>query len=124
MAMKLSLEERRRVPRIPFETEMKYKILKGNMYDSEEYCGGKVKNISEYGMGIITDKELNEEDIIRINFLIGQKEYNIFCEVIWCKEISFSGNYEIGLEYSYINENDYNFLCSAVKTLRNMKKNN
>lgn len=121
--MKLSLEEIIRVPRIPFEAEMKYKILKGNMDYGEEYCDGKIKNISEYGIGIIIGKELNVEDIIRINFLIGQKEYNIFCEVIWCKEISFSSNYEIGLEYSYINESDYNFLCSAVKTLRNIKKN-
>ncbi len=121
--MKLSLTERRKVPRIPLDADMKFKVLKGkDITDDNEFENGKIKNISEYGIGIIINKFLEEEDIIRIIFTIGAKEFNIFSEVIWCKEIAFSGIYEAGLEFSYIKDEDYDFLCSAVKMLRNVGK--
>ncbi len=119
--MRLSLTERRKVPRIPFDAEMKFKVLKGNgVTNYDELENGRIKNISEYGIGVIINKFLEEEDIIRIIFSIGEKEFNIFSEVIWCKEIAFSGIYEAGLEFSYIKDEDYDFLCSAVKMLKNV----
>ncbi len=121
--MRLTISERRKVPRIPFESDMKFRILKGiGLNNEDEFEEGKIKNISEYGIGIIIKKSLKEEDIIRLVFNIGVKEFNVFAEVIWCREIAFSGIYEVGLEFSYIKDEDYDFLCSAVKILRSANK--
>lgn len=120
--MKLTISERRKVPRIPFESEMKFKVLKAKeLSENIEFESGMIKNISEYGIGIVVKKLLKEEDIIRLVFNIGPKEFNIFAEVIWCNEIAFSGIYEAGLEFNYIKDEDYDFLRSAIKMLRNME---
>jgi riboflavin synthase alpha subunit len=71
------VQERRRHQRKPLETKIKYTILM-------PYCAvGSTKDISEGGLCLTVDKELNKGFILRLEMETSEGKVNQLVKVMW-----------------------------------------
>ena len=117
--MKVSVAERRKAARVPVDFDVRYKVLRGKeMRENRGYMEVKAKNISQYGICILTPEELQEGDILHINFRVEDREIDAFSAVIWSDELK--DDYEAGLEFDFLSHYDAIFLIQYMKkTLEN-----
>jgi hypothetical protein len=116
--MKLSVSDRRLVPRVPIDFDIKYRILKGKRIeniDETGYRNAKASNVSIFGIAINTVDPLEEGDILHANFTIEGREIDAFCAVAWSEFSCEKKDYEVGLEFDFLGQYDCIYLIQFIK---------
>ena len=118
VAVRVSVAERRKAPRVPVDFEMKYRVLRGRSTDSKEsgsYRSVRVRNISQYGLAIAPKEALEEGDILHTNFTVDGREIDAFCAVVWSEFNINMQEFEVGLEFDFLGQYDAMFLVQFIK---------
>lgn len=102
--------ERRKFPRLPFDTGVDYKLLK---QEGDAFFSTASKNISVGGICIITYEPLNSGDILELKFSLPLADKFITAKgrVAWTGNLKIEGKnidavYEAGIEFISIDEKD------------------
>jgi len=87
--------ENRCFPRINVVAKVRYRVLGQNIKNE-----AKSKNISIGGICITSKRPIAKNGIVEITFIL-PNDMNIEARgrVVWCNEIPFSGEYEMGIEF-------------------------
>ncbi|MEI7640990.1 MAG: hypothetical protein WCJ46_05735 [bacterium] len=120
--------ERRNTSRVIVETMGKCKVLDGKREVSDAISDDNEKmqlvNINSRGMGMLLEKELTPESMIKVELLFTSgRAINAFCEVNWCKEIK-KPLYMAGLSFVVVKEDDVAYLNSFASETRIKNINN
>lgn len=113
----VAYSEKRIDPRAEINKEAKYKILSES--DGEINFGyeqAKAKNISKGGLCLEVGRKLTEGNVIRIELpsLGDEKNIKAFCEVQWCRKENSSDQYEAGLSFIALREDDVDYLVNFI----------
>jgi hypothetical protein len=115
----MTYSEKRVDIRADIDHEAKFKILS----ESDGLIGfgyepAKAKNISKGGLCLEVARKLTEGNVIRIELpsLGDNKTIKAFCEVQWCRKGSSENNFEAGLSFIALREDDINYLVEFVET--------
>lgn len=92
---------RRHSLRIPFNTRIKYGLIRNNIYKehSEPRLGGFVINLSHGGMAIEGLKALPPEALIRGNLFTGDNTYKFEGKVKW-SDMKANDKCKMGIEFT------------------------
>lgn len=114
--------ERRRHKRIDKKFKVNYKLIslpnevqniKAEAYKRE----AESANISVGGIQLISNYELQMEQIIRVEFVLEGKAEPVitFAEVRWCAKDINSNKYRTGIEFLVLKEEDKDFISKLVE---------
>ncbi len=110
--------ERRNDDRVELQNQAKFRII-GDISGeaiSFDYMKATAKNISKGGVCLVLSQKITEGNVIRVEIPIGEtKIIKAFCEVEWCKQQNANGNYEVGLRFIALKEDDAEFLDTYIK---------
>ena len=109
------LKERRKAQRIPMNKHVKYRVLRrnGEEVDQEQYTRALGHDICEFGIGITAYEKFNPGDIVRVDFVLEEREIHAICEVAWCGRIFLGDDmyqYSAGMEFACTTEDERLFL--------------
>jgi hypothetical protein len=117
-AVRVSVAERRKAPRVPVDFEVKYRVLRClNIGDIEggDYRVVRACNVSQYGIAIAAKEPLEEGDILHANFTVDGREVDAFCAVAWSEFNKNTREFETGLEFDFLGQYDAVFLLQFIK---------
>ena len=97
--------EKRKGPRFSSRIPMRYKKLERS---SQEFKGSLMRNISAGGarMTIYEFLPLNFRLVAEIPLISGLKPLQGVCRVAWVEKAAFSEQYDVGLEFLNLNQED------------------
>ncbi|MGD0566370.1 MAG: PilZ domain-containing protein [Candidatus Goldiibacteriota bacterium] len=113
----MAYTEKRVDTRADIDHEAKFKILsESDGAAGFGYESAKAKNISKGGLCLEVERKLIEGNVIRIELpsLGENKTIKAFCEVQWCRKGSADNNYEAGLSFIALREDDVNYLVDFI----------
>ena len=105
--------EKRKHPRLNLRIPMRYRKIQTNI---EELKGSLIKNISEGGMMINAYEflSLNSRLVMEIPLVSGIKSLEGTCRVAWIKKAGFSEQYDAGVEFTHLNQEDKNRISKFI----------
>jgi c-di-GMP-binding flagellar brake protein YcgR len=116
--------EKRIDNRAEISAQARYKILSDSEgTTSYDYENGLTKNISKSGVCLTVEHKLSEGSVIRVEIpsfdfdIETESEKKIikaFCEVQWCSKPKDQNNYEVGLSFIALKEEDLDYLNNVV----------
>lgn len=115
----MSYLEKRVDERIDVATIAKFKILSdadGGV--SNGYEQGATRNISKGGLCIQVNRKLTEGNVIRVEIPTpedAQRTIKAFCEVQWCVKNGNNADFEAGLSFIALKEEDIDYLETLVQ---------
>jgi len=115
----MDMEERRRFPRLPFNTKVEYKVL-----DQEEarFFTTVTKDISIGGICIRLLEKFQPGTILKLNFSIPGLNKPIIAKgrIVWVRQLStgISRLYESGIEFASINDDDRKIITEFTEKRR------
>ena len=113
----MAYTEKRVDTRADIDHDAKFKILsESDGVANFGYESAKAKNISKGGLCLELERKLTEGNVIRIELpsLGENKTIKAFCEVQWCRKGSSDSNYEAGLSFIALREDDVNYLVDFI----------
>lgn len=113
----MTYSEKRIDPRAEINKDARYKILsESDGVINFGYESAKAKNISKGGLCLELDHKLTEGNVIRIELpsLGEEKTIKAFCEVQWCRKGSSDGEYQAGLSFIALREDDVEYLVNFI----------
>lgn len=106
----MSLEDKRKFPRLPFNIDVEYKVLSDDLQDVSLTL---TKNISAGGICILSLEKLDIGKNLSLNFSLPEikEPINATGKVVWIEEFSVgdtksSKAFDAGIEFTKINESD------------------
>ena len=115
----MSYLEKRVDERVDVTTSAKFKILSDtDGAISNGYEQGETRNLSKGGVCIQVNSKLTEGNVIRIEIPTpdnAERTIKAFCEVQWCVKNPNNANYEAGLSFIALKEDDIDYLESLVE---------
>jgi len=91
-------EDKRKFPRVELVTKVRYSVMGENIK-----IDTKSKDISLGGICILSDKPAEKNIVVDIKFILPNKMIiEAIGRVAWCKQIYYSGEFEIGIEFMKI----------------------
>ncbi len=110
--------ERRKDERVELQNQAKFRVI-GDISEeviSFNYVKATAKNISKGGVCLVLSQKITEGNVVRVEIPVGEtKIIKAFCEVEWCKQQSANNNYEVGLSFIALKEDDAEFLDKYIK---------
>jgi len=126
--MQTEFLERRINDRISIEGETRYKILSSDLDKINfGYEKGQIKNISKAGMCLLVPHKIEEGNVLRVEINLtssDKRTIKAFCEAEWCNLENSSGEYEIGLSFIALKEDDQLFLEQFVNDINKNSSRN
>jgi c-di-GMP-binding flagellar brake protein YcgR len=120
----MTYNEKRIDNRAEISAQARYKILSDSEgTTSYDYENGLTKNISKSGVCLSVEHKLSEGSVIRVEIpsfdfdIETESEKKIikaFCEVQWCSKPKDQNNYEVGLSFIALKEEDLDYLNNVV----------
>ncbi|WZL82337.1 PilZ domain-containing protein [Vallitaleaceae bacterium 9-2] len=78
-----------------------------------------IKNISYSGLGIISTKKLDKDDVLSFNLANTVEKREVCVQVVWCRYSN--GEYEVGLKFINITKDTLLFLDRFIKSYLRQK---
>ena len=105
--------EKRKYPRLDFSSPMRYRKLKT---DDQQFKGSLMRNISEGGvmMAIYEFLSLNLNLSIEIPLGTGTAPMKGTCRVVRIKKAAFSEQYDAGLEFVTLSQEDVTRIAKFI----------
>jgi hypothetical protein len=115
----MSYLEKRVDERVDVKTNAKFKILSDtDGAISNGYEQGATRNISKGGLCIQVNRKLTEGNVIRVEIPTPEnveRTIKAFCEVQWCVKNANNSDFEAGLSFIALKEEDVDYLESLVE---------
>ncbi len=116
------MEERRKYPRLD---TTKVNFLCKRVSSEKNTLKDKAKNISEGGICLSLGSEpVEKDDVLSLEFMLPERQFLISCKgkVAWVNEFEIIGGvnkreYEAGIDFFYINEEDKKAIREYVFSL-------
>lgn len=121
----MSYMDKRVDERAYLNTFAKFKILSDNEQTvSHGFEEGATRNISKSGLCIQVPRKLEDGSVIRIeipSFDEVDRSIKAFCEVQWCVKNTNNDNFEAGLSFIALKEEDVEYLHKLVEKQNKVK---
>ncbi len=117
--MKISIDERRLAQRYSLITDFLYRLMRGNGTDNtlSSYKITKTLNVSELGLCVTFNEDVEEGDILFAKIDIEGRLVECFCEVKWSEYDIETGTFVAGLEFDYLSPADSMVVINYFKKL-------
>jgi len=113
----MTVAERRKFSRIPFNVKVKYDVLKGSPYKTGE---ARSKNVSAGGICLAIPEKIDIGALLRLKLYIRNDEdfITVIGRVVWFEEFSISHKsddkaYDCGIEFISIDPQDQKKLVTT-----------
>jgi c-di-GMP-binding flagellar brake protein YcgR len=113
----MTVVERRKFSRIPFNVKVKYDVLKGSSYRAGE---ARSKNVSAGGICLTIPEKIDIGALLRLKLFIRNDDdfITVIGKVIWFEEFSISHTsddkaYDCGIEFISIDPQDQKILAAT-----------
>lgn len=113
------MEERRRYTRVPESLQIAYELVSAETI--KEYL---TKDISQGGIRFLTHEFIPKGSRlrIRITFPMTLFSFEALVKCMWVREMSYSGDFEVGVEFIDLPPEIMEYLISYIKSSLNIKK--
>ena len=113
------MEERRRYTRIPESLQIAYELVPAETI--REYL---TKDISQGGIRFLTHEFIPKGSRlrVRITFPMTLFSFEALVKCMWVREMSYSGDFEVGVEFIDLPSEIMEYLISYIKSSLNIKK--
>ncbi len=117
MEEKAGFSEQRQYPRIPIDMDIEVsQVLSDNMQYIEGCIRCKCRDISAGGISFYSMNLYPLHTLLRLHVLLDDINVKVMGKVIWVKQLPESTTFMMGVQFLNIYEDDFNMLCSYIKT--------
>ncbi len=117
MEEKTGFSENRQHPRIPIDLDIEVsQVLSDNMQCIEGSVRCKCRDISSGGISFYSINLYPLHSLLRLHVLLDDINVKVMGKVIWVKQLSSAPTFKLGVQFLNIYEDDFNMLCSYIKT--------
>ena len=110
--------ERRKYIRIPEKTEISYSVVSTAI--SGQYT---TSDISQKGIRFLVHHFIPKDSQLKVKITFAQTKVPIeaLVELMWIRELPYSGSYEVGARFIDISQKDMDHLLDRIKSFVNKK---
>ncbi len=102
--------EKRRFPRITLRVPVSFRIR-----GKSQQLATLSRNISEGGMGLLTDQFLAPDTFLNLEFSVLRRFFSLYAKTKWITSVPGSDSYHFGLEFLEVQPNDREYIFDYVK---------
>jgi c-di-GMP-binding flagellar brake protein YcgR len=112
------MDERRKYVRIPEKTKTSYSILATNILGQD-----LTSDISQGGLRLIVHHFIPKNSRLKVKMNFGDSSTSIeaMVQLVWIRDLPYSGSYEIGVKFVDIPPKSAEYLLSYIKSFLSKK---
>ncbi len=117
MEEKTGFSERRQYSRIPLDLDIEVcQVLSDKAQCTEDGVRCKCRDISGSGISFYSLSLYPLHSVLRLHVLLDDINIKVMGKVMWGKQLPISPTFITGVQFLNIYEDDFNMLCSYIKT--------